>query len=67
MGHKISVMRDFAVKIVETDEVFYNGWALADEKGFKDTEVRKCLTDPTRTYNGYHFRLLDPKEAGFDS
>ena len=66
MGHKISVMRDFAVRIVETGETFYNGWALADEKGFKETEVRKCLKDSSLTCNGFHLIPIDPVEAGFD-
>lgn len=65
MGHKISVMRDFAAKIVETGEVFYNGWALANEKGFNPAEVRKCLKDSSLTYKGYHFVTVDPEEAGF--
>lgn len=65
MSHKISVMRDYAVQIVETGEIFYNGWALADEKNLKVNKLRKCLLDPFMSYEGLHFKLLDPKEAGF--
>lgn len=63
---KPDILRDYAIKIVETDEMFYNAWALADEKGFGITKIRKCLKDPKRSYDGLHFELLDPVEAGFD-
>lgn len=63
---KPNLLRDYAIKIVETGETFYNAWALAEDRHMSITKISKCLKDSRSSYNGLHFELLDPVEAGFD-
>ena len=64
---KIDILRDYAIRIVETDEIFYNARILAEQRGYLLRPLKRCLLDSELTYNGFHFEALDPKEAGFDS
>lgn len=64
---KVDILRDYAVRIVELDEIWYNARIMAEHKKYPIRSIQRCLEYPEYTFLGYHFELLDPKEAGYDS
>lgn len=63
---KPDILRDYAIRVKETGEIFFNAWELAEIKGYSIKKIRSTLKNPKLRYKGYSFELLDPIEAGFD-